>query len=118
MKVIIAGSRTITNGTTHISNFFSTNELPLPIVEEIVSGCARGIDKCGELFAYNHRIKIKRFPANWKKYGKGAGSIRNAEMAEYADALIAIWDGKSRGTLDMITRMRELGKPVYVRTIE
>jgi len=81
-------------------------------ITEVVSGNARGADKLGEQWARRHGVPIKLMPANWADKGPKAALIRNAEMAEYADALIAIWDGKSTGTLHMIDCMDVLGKPV------
>lgn len=52
--------------------------------------------------------------ADWGRFGRAAGSYRNAEMAEYADAAIILWDGESRGTLDMIDKMRRAGKPCEI----
>lgn len=69
---------------------------------EIVSGAARGADSLGERYAEENGLSIHRKPADWDTYGKSAGYRRNAEMAEYADALVAFWDGKSRGTKHMI----------------
>lgn len=80
---------------------------------EIVSGCASGADSAGELYADAYAIPLTLFPANWSAYGKSAGPRRNGEMAAYADALLIIWDGKSPGSLNMVQRMRGLGKPVY-----
>ncbi|MFD1444284.1 hypothetical protein [Thermoactinomyces vulgaris] len=57
--------------------------------------------------------KIARYPAEWKKYGKKAGPLRNAKMAENADALVAFWDGKSRGTKDMIETAKRRGLRIY-----
>ena len=57
---------------------------------------------------------LPRFRANWGKFGVAAGQYRNWEMAEYADGLLALWDGESRGTLHMIDCMRRLGKPYEV----
>ena len=74
-------------------------------VTEIVSGGARGVDRLGERYARQHGIHCKVFPAQWDKYGKRAGPIRNAEMAKYADYGVAIWDGESRGTAHMIRLM-------------
>jgi hypothetical protein len=54
------------------------------------------------------------FPPDWKKYGKSAGYRRNKEMAEVADALVAFWDGKSKGTANMIDLMRKAGKPLKI----
>jgi len=110
MKVIIAGSRTITNYTLiaqaiKLSNFQ---------ISEIVSGTARGVDRLGERYAKEHKIPIKQFPADWDKWGKQAGYIRNQAMARYADALIAIWDGSSKGTKHMVKEMRLSSKPIFL----
>lgn len=60
------------------------------------------------------RIPLKKFPAEWDKYYKAAGPIRNQKMAEYANALIAVWDGKSTGTKDMIERAKACGLKIFV----
>ena len=81
---------------------------------EIVSGGCRGADILGEKYASENGYPVKRFIAQWDKYGKAAGAIRNKEMAEYVSAsdgcLIAFWDGKSKGTKNMIEEMRRAGK--------
>lgn len=69
---------------------------------EIVSGKARGADSLGEKYAKEKSYSIKEFPANWDKFGKRAGYIRNEEMANYADACVVFWDGESKGTKHMI----------------
>lgn len=74
----------------------------LPKEVEIVSGTARGADSMGEKFAKSTGCNIRRMPAEWDKYGRSAGYIRNAEMADYADACIVFWDGVSPGTKHMI----------------
>jgi hypothetical protein len=81
---------------------------------EIISGGAYGVDFCAEVFATRRNLPFTIFKAEWDTYGKRAGFIRNAQMAEYADALIAVWDGSSRGTAHMIKTMEALGKPVFV----
>lgn len=114
MKVIIAGSRT---GFVAKNVFEAVDESPfVGKITEVVSGTARGVDKDGEYYAHCHDLPIKKFPADWEKYGKAAGVYRNEEMAEYADALVAVWDGKSRGTYHMIKTMERMGKPVYIYT--
>ncbi len=80
---------------------------------EIVCGMAKGIDLSGKRCAEYIGIPIKEFPADWGKHGKAAGHIRNTEMANYADALLLIWDGESRGSANMKYQMNQLGKPVY-----
>ena len=104
MKLIIAGSRNFTDqyalfklmdGLTHYAPWVLG-------VSEVVSGTARGVDTLGEVWAEHMNIPVTRMPADWAKYGRSAGFIRNAEMAEYADALVAVWDGVSKGTANMI----------------
>jgi hypothetical protein len=99
MKTVIAGSRTITDINYLIS---AIEEIDWEITE-VVSGNARGADHLGELWAEFMQIPVKNFPANWNKFGKSAGYKRNAEMADYADAVIVLWDGESRGTKQMIS---------------
>ena len=110
MKVIIAGSRNLddifyVDAAVYLANWKIT---------EIVSGGARGIDKAAIEYAKQNKLNFVEFMADWESQGKAAGAIRNAKMAEYGDALIAIWDGASPGTLNMINTMVKLKKPVYV----
>jgi len=81
---------------------------------EIISGAARGADKLGERYADLRGYEITRFPADWGNNGKAAGFIRNEEMAGYSDALIAFWDGKSKGTKHMIDTAYMMGLDVRV----
>lgn len=101
-KVIIAGGRDFNNYDLleRKCDQILSNKDPTEL--EIVSGTARGADKLGEVYAAYRNINIKRFPANWDLYKKAAGYIRNKDMAEYADALIAFWDRISKGTFNMI----------------
>lgn len=114
MKVIIAGGRNITDRTIVAK---AIKGAPFKITE-VVSGKAKGVDAIGETYARALGLHVKAFPADWDQYGKGAGPIRNRQMAQYADALIAVWDGFSRGTGNMIAEMRKLGKPVHIYRIE
>ena len=68
----------------------------------IISGCARGADTLALRYASENILDTEEYPADWNAYGKKAGYMRNVEMAENADALIAFWDGKSKGTKHMI----------------
>ena len=110
MKTIIAGSR----GVTHAEIVEKAILLSQFDITEVVSGTARGVDQLGEAWAEKNHIPIRRFPADWDTFGKSAGMIRNKQMAEYADALIAIWDGESKGTLNMIHVANRLGLKVYI----
>ncbi|MBR1697914.1 MAG: DUF2493 domain-containing protein, partial [Anaerovibrio sp.] len=80
----------------------------------IVSGHAPGADTLGERYAHEHGLKCELYPADWNTHGKAAGPIRNAEMANNADALIAFWDGESRGTKNMIETAKAKGLRVAV----
>lgn len=83
----------------------------------IVSGCAEGADKLGERYATEHHLNIERYPAEWDKYGKSAGPIRNERMAEVADGVLVFWDGKSRGTKNMIENAKKANKPYVIINI-
>ena len=107
-KVIIAGSRTFNDydllrqyADMKLSSVSQREEI------EIVSGCARGADALGERYAAERGYPVKRFPADWQQHGRSAGYRRNQAMAQYADALIAFWDGQSRGTMHMIALAKE-----------
>lgn len=106
MKLIIAGSRNFSDWQYFIDHFCKLPEWLLNTFNEVISGGAKGVDSLGERLAQSCGIKLTRFPADWEKYGKKAGMIRNAQMAEYADGLIAFWDGKSPGTNNMINQMK------------
>jgi hypothetical protein len=112
MKVIIAGGRTFNDYDLLCRK--CDRILSLQKVVEIVSGMAKGADALGERYAKKHGYQIKQFPADWDKHGKSAGYKRNAEMAQYADALIAFWDGESKGTKHMIELANQLGLKVIV----
>lgn len=83
-------------------------------ITEVVSGKARGIDTLGERWAEANNIPVAPFPADWNLNGKAAGPIRNTAMSNYAEALVAIWDGQSRGTKDMIDKATAKGLCVFV----
>lgn len=80
----------------------------------VVCGQARGADTLGEQYAKEYNHSIQYYPANWKRYGKAAGYIRNTEMANNADALVAFWDGQSLGTKHMIATAIQLGLSIHV----
>lgn len=101
-KVIIAGGRNFDDYNllrTKIDLYLSKKR---PSEIEIVSGGARGADALGERFAKENSFKLTVMSADWDTFGKSAGYIRNVEMAKYADACVCFWDGKSRGTKNMI----------------
>jgi len=98
MKTIIAGSRNIQDYGL-IEKAVKASKF---IITEVVCGGANGVDRLGASWAMMNNIPVKYFLAEWDRYSKGAGTIRNRQMADYADSLIAIWDGNSPGTGNMI----------------
>jgi len=112
MKVIIAGGRDFKdyNKLKDSCDKILINQNNI----EIVSGTANGADILGERYAQEKGYEVKKFPAKWDEYGKKAGYMRNQEMGEYADGLIAFWDGKSKGTKHMIDIANKKGLKVRV----
>lgn len=114
MKTILAGSRSITSvGALYDAIRASGFE-----ITEVVCGEARGVDAMGRWWAESHRIPVAKFPADWDKHGRQAGYLRNVQMGNYAEALIAIWDGRSRGTRHMIDIATKNGLKVYVHRVD
>lgn len=113
MKVIIAGSRNFTDyqKLKKECDQFLQDQKNI----EIVSGCHnKGADKLGIQYAIEKGFNLIKFPADWNKFGKAAGPKRNKEMAIFLDALITFWDGKSRGTQNMMQLAKQKGLRVKV----
>lgn len=113
MKLIIAGGRDIHDYSLVLSGLEESQFKPTTIV----SGGAKGVDALGEQYAESMNLQLHIYPADWQTHGRAAGPIRNRKMAENADALLAIWDGKSKGTKNMIETATKLGLQVYVKRI-
>ena len=113
MRVIIAGSRDLQNAAAVSAAMDASGFVPT----QVVSGAARGADALGEAWAQARGIAIRQFPADWS-HGRSAGPIRNARMAAYADALVAVWDGRSPGTRNMISTAQRRGLQVYVHRLD
>ena len=114
MKTIIAGIR------DYIPREIDTNYLDQEKyqITEVVCGCASGADEFGRRWAVANNIPVKKFPADWDRYGKSAGPVRNGQMARYAERLIAFWNGTSRGTKNMIDQATKNGLRVTVIRID
>lgn len=115
MKLLVAGSRDITDALfirQHIALHIQRRGFPENI--ELISGMARGVDTIAANFAQDCNLILHKFPADWDKHGRSAGYIRNKEMGECADELLAFWDGKSNGTKNMIDIMRILKKKTTI----
>lgn len=115
MKVIIAGSRSITDKEilerTIKESMFNIDTI-------LCRMCYSGVDKLAVEYALKHKVPIDKYNAEWDKYGTAAGPIRNKKMVENADALIAIWDGKSRGTKNVVMLARKKKLPTILKVIK
>lgn len=109
MRTIIAGSRDL--GMIDLLNAIGTCPF-MPTV--VICGGARGIDTWGSVWAGNHKIPVELYPADWNMYGKSAGYRRNQLRASKAEALIAVWDGYSKGTKHMIDIAKEKGLIIHI----
>ncbi len=109
MKVAIVGSRNLS--VSDLGKYLPTD------TTEIVSGGARGIDSCARNYAVENGIKLTEFLPDYKKFGRRAPLVRNLEIIDCADQVIAFWDGISRGTKHVIDSCKRKSKPitVYIR---
>ena len=106
MKVAVIGSRGL--HVDHLEDYLPEG------VTEIVSGGAKGIDTCAREYALRHGLKLTEFLPEYGKYGRGAPLRRNTTIIEYADLVLAFWDGKSRGTKFVIDNCKKRNIPVVV----
>jgi hypothetical protein len=115
-KLIVAGGRSFVNRQLMDESINQTiAELPDQYSVSIVSGMAKGADQLGHEWALQNKCKVYKYYADWDTYGKRAGYLRNQQMCDVADGLLAFWDGISKGTLHMITIARNKG--IYVRVV-
>lgn len=114
MKVVICGSRSILDPEI-VAEAIQESGFD---ITEVISGGAVGVDSLGAQWAIQNNKKVIRMLPDWKSYGKMAGLARNSLMVEEADAVIAIWDGKSRGTMDTITKTKKKAIPLYIKKHE
>ena len=116
--VVIAGSREysdyeeLKNFVTESIGVYMKNAEPV-----ILSGGCRGADCLGERLAAERGWEIRRYPPEWEKYGKAAGPIRNKKMVDDCHFAICFWNGKSRGTKNLIRYAEMKQKPVFLKKI-
>lgn len=114
LRTIVAGSR----------DDVSRNDLEIALdglhweVSVLLCGCARGADTIGREWAEENKVPIELYPANWERFGRRAGYRRNEEMSERAEALIALWNGISKGTAHMIQISNKKGLPIRVLNVK
>lgn len=116
--LIIAGCRTISDSRVLEAAIEEISGMRWMPNEVVSGGEPNGVDRLGELWARMLEIPVRRFPADWDRHGKAAGPLRNRDMAEYValhdGRLLAIWDGASRGTKDMIDQARIRKVPTFI----
>lgn len=103
-RVIVAGSRSIHDEKLVFGklDFFLSEKIKNAQPIQIISGTAAGVDQLGEAYAKARGFECLRYPADWNRFGKCAGYIRNIQMADHADAAVVFWDGESPGSKHMI----------------
>ena len=106
MKIAIIGSRKIT--VPDLGQYLPDG------VTEIISGGAEGVDSCAREYALSHHIPLTEFLPDYRRYGRGAPLIRNRQIADAADLVLAFWDGTSRGTAHIIDYCAKNGKPCRI----
>lgn len=116
MKVVVCGSRGITDREA-IRRAIEDADLAFGPITEIVHGGADGVDEIAGEIASDIGYEVRVFDAMWEEYGEAAGPIRNGEMAQYADAVVAVWDGSSKGTKNMIDQALVHGLDLIVKVI-
>lgn len=109
MITAIIGSRNITA--------FDFSKVISPETTEIVSGGARGVDTLASDYACSHNIKLTVFLPNYNKFGKPAPIIRNKQIIDYCDNVIAVWNGVSRGTQFTLNYAKKQSKPINLIVI-
>ena len=109
MKIAIVGSRNIT--VDSLAKYVSDGD-------EIVSGGADGVDRCAAEYAKKNGIKLTEFLPQYALYGRAAPIVRNKRIVDYADRIIAFWDGRSKGTLSVIKYAEKVGKLCEVILVE
>jgi hypothetical protein len=124
-RVIVAGTRDADRQQARVllRRGFEHQGLTVGDIDAIASGESGVVDALGKLYAEYHGVHYQPFPADWDKHGKAAGPIRNAEMAKWCaelggGTLVAVWDGVSRGTADMILQAHRHGLTVEVQMLD
>ncbi len=119
IKIVVAGCRDFADYET-AKNYidFCISEIKDSSEIIFISGGCKGADMLGERYAKENGYQIERHSAQWEKYGRAAGPMRNKEMAQCCDYAICFWDGKSKGTKSMIEYAKSMGKEVKIKMIK
>lgn len=115
MKVALVGSRTFSNYEMMCAFIErSLSDTEFSSIETVVSGGARGADTLAEQYARENGLELIVFPAEWERYGRKAGPLRNVKIIQECDLCFAFWDGQSRGTKHDIDLCKKMGKKCYI----
>ena len=115
-KIMICGSRSINNESLIFEKLNAALVNNSDMI--LVSGGAKGVDSIGEAWAKSHNIQIQQYKPDWKRYGRGAGIVRNKIMIEASDYVFIFWDGISKGTKSVIDFCIKLNKPYLLMEIK
>jgi len=108
MKFAVVGSRSFSDYSLLCKALESFD------IDHIISGAAKGADTLAAKYAIEKEIPLKEIPADWDKHGNAAGPIRNKQIVDECDQVIAFWCGKSRGTKSTINLSHKQKKPVHI----
>lgn len=120
MKWLVTGGRSITDVSLieeHLDTMFKKYGKP----EVLIHGDCSGVDKISGSWAEKNKITVKTFPAEWKRYGRAAGPIRNRQMADECskeDLCVSVWNGSSSGTKDMLGVCEKKGMKTEVKIVK
>ena len=110
MKIAIVGSRDVY--VDDIGKYIPEN------TSVIVSGGAKGIDMCTREYASSNGIQLVEFLPDYKRYGRGAPIVRNKQIVDYSDRVIAFWNARSRGTKNVIEYCKKIGKDITIIQVQ
>jgi len=117
MRLIIAGTRTIVDYKM-LKAALKQSPFDERKITAIISGGAKGVDALAIKYARKKDIPLQVCKADWNQFGNAAGPIRNSQMSDIGNALLAVWDGRSKGTSNMITTAQRKGLCVFVYEIK
>lgn len=117
IKLMVCGGRDFSNKElcfSSIQKFIEEENLDYSQIIILEGECPTGADSFAKEFANLHNILLEKYPADWKKYGKAAGPIRNKEMVTNCDYCLAFWNYESKGTKSSIDYCKKLNKKVRI----
>lgn len=113
MRVAVVGTRTY-------GEYEVVKKVLDTIIKEddiVVSGGAKGVDELAAKYAHERGLRLEVYEADWSTYGRKAGPLRNTEIVDVSDVIVAFWDHKSKGTLDTINKAKKRRKSLTIYPI-